>query len=275
MKWVDRINKVIAYTEENLRDELNVEEISRIMACPYVVFQRSFVQIAGITLGEYVRRRKLTKAAYDIQNTDEKITDIAMQYGYDSSDAFTVAFKRLHGVAPVAARKEKVNLKFYPRLYFTLSVKGAIEMNYQAIQKEPFKVVGRRRVTPSGGGTWGVAREDGSIKQMEALRAGNPFFGLCFGFREDGSNDYMVAVQYDGDDIAGLESYTYPKSNWLVFRDEGGIDENVLGRTWSGIYGEFLPNSDYKQADLPTIENYIEWDDDKNHCKIEVWIPIE
>lgn len=78
MEWVDRINEVIDYTESRLLDEINTEEISRIMACPYSVFQRSFVQIIGFTLGEYIRRRKLTRAAYDIQNTDEKIIDIAI-----------------------------------------------------------------------------------------------------------------------------------------------------------------------------------------------------
>ena len=148
-------------------------------------------------------------------------------------------------------------------------------MEYQVVEKEAFKVIGRRRTTPSGGGTWGIAREDGSIAQMEKLAAGAPFLGLCFGFDDDGSNDYMVGLEYAGEDIGGLESFTYPKSTWLVFAGEGKIKKNVLGNTWSRIYGEFLPRSEYKQADLPTIEAYVEWNNDKNFCKIEVWIPVE
>ena len=148
-------------------------------------------------------------------------------------------------------------------------------MNYQVIEKDAFKVIGRRRTTPSGGGTWGIARKDGSIKQMEKMIDGKPFLGLCFGFGEDGSNDYMVGMEYDGDDIDGLESYSYPKSSWLIFKDEGMLDKNVLGSTWDRIYSEFLPQSDYIQADLPTIESYVEWDDKKNFCRIEVWIPVQ
>lgn len=148
-------------------------------------------------------------------------------------------------------------------------------MNYQTMKKEEFKVIGRRRTTPSGGGTWGVAREDGSVELMMKMETGNPFLGLCFGFEEDGSNDYMVGIEYNGNDVEGLESYTYPKSNWLIFKNEGELNENVLGRTWDRIYSEFLPQSDYKQKDLPTIESYIEWNDEKNFCKVEVWIPIE
>ena len=274
MDWANRINAVIDYVEARLQDEICPEEISRIMACPYNVFQRSFVQITGITLGEYVRRRRLTCAAYDVRNTGEKLIDIAMKYGYESSDAFTVAFKRLHDVAPAAVRKGAAELKFHARLHFTLMVKGVSEMNYHVVERDPFTVIGRRRTTPDGGGTWGVAREDGSIGQMMKLETGNPFLGLCFGFGEDGSNDYMVGVEYAGDAVEGLESYTYPWSRWLVFADEGGLDENVLGRTWDRIYGEFLPQSEYKQADLPTVESYLVWDDEKKFCKIEVRIPV-
>ena len=120
MDWVNRVNDVIDYAERNLSEEIDKEKISQIMACPYSVFQRSFVQIAGITLGEYIRQRKLTKAAYAILNSNERIIDIALKYGYESADAFTVAFKKFHGVSPSAVRKPEVNLKFYSRLRFSL-----------------------------------------------------------------------------------------------------------------------------------------------------------
>lgn len=274
MEWVDRMNKVIDFVEDNLLNEIDTEEIARIMACPFSVFQRSFIQITGIPLTEYVRRRKLTCAACDIQNTAEKIINISLKYGYESADAFTVAFRRLHGVSPAAARKSGVKLKFCARLHFTLIIKGVFEMDYRFVEKDSFKVIGRRRVTPSGGGTWGVAREDGSIAQMEKLETGKPFLGLCFGFGEDGSNDYMVGLEYEGGDIQGLECYTYPKASWLIFTADGSVNENVLGNTWNRIYSEFLPQSEYKQTELPTIESYLEWNNDSDYCKVEIHIPV-
>ena len=280
MDWVNRINEVIDYIENNLSEEINKDKISKIMACPYSVFQRSFVQIVGITLGEYIRLRKLTKAAYDILNSNEKIIDIAQKYGYESTDAFTVAFKKLHGITPSVVRRQEVNLKFYSRLRFTLSIKKAEEMKYRVVEKEGFKVIGRRKITPPSGtpgnrGTWRAAREDGSIDQMIKLMSPpKPFLGLCFGFGEDRSDDNMVGIEWNGGDIEGLESYTFPKLNWLVFTDEGKIDERPLLKMWDTIYRDFMPQSEYKQANLPTIEIYLERDIERNFCKLEVWIPL-
>ena len=85
MDWVKRMNQVIDYVEDHLSDEINEKEISKITACSFSLLQGSFAQITGISLSEYVRRRKLTCAAYDLQNTDEKVIDIALKYGYQSS----------------------------------------------------------------------------------------------------------------------------------------------------------------------------------------------
>ena len=138
MEWVDRMNAVIDYVEKHLCDEIAPEEASAIIASPYSVFQRSFAQITGIPLSEYVRRRRLTCAAYDIQNTETRILEIALQYGYESGDAFGVAFKRMHGIAPNQARKKDAQLKFYSRLHFTLTIKGVNEMDYRKIEKAAF-----------------------------------------------------------------------------------------------------------------------------------------
>jgi AraC family transcriptional regulator len=150
-------------------------------------------------------------------------------------------------------------------------------MDYKVVKKEAFKDIGRRVITPpSSGGTWRVATEDGSVDLMMKIRPGKPFLGLNFGFGEDRSNDNMVGIEYDGDDITGLDSYTFPKSNWLIFFDKGKLDKNntVLHGMWDRIYSDFMPWSEYKQANLPTIEIYTEHNDEMNFCKLEIWIPI-
>ncbi len=276
MEWVDRMNAVIDYVEKHLCDEISPDEVSRIIASPYTVFQRSFAQITGIPLSEYVRRRRLTSAAYEIQNTDKRIIDIALQYGYESADAFGVAFKRLHGITPNMVRKKDTQLKFYSRLHFTFTIKGVNEMDYKIIEKDDFSVTGVRRTTPDGGGTWVIVKSDGSLQKMQEI-AGEGFIslGLCFGFDNDGNNDYMCGFEFSGNEIQGFDKYTYPKSTWLVFEAKGAISEGVLGNTWNRIYGEFLPQSEFQQIDLPTIEKYIEWDDKADKCKVEIMIPIK
>ena len=269
------MNNAIGYVELHLCDEVDPGEISRIMACPYTVFLRSFVQITDIPLSEYIRRRKLTCAAYEIQNTGAKIIDIALKYGYESSDAFCVAFKRLHGITPMKARKSAARLKFYSQLHFTLTIKGVSEMDYRLMEKEAFKVIGRRRTTPHGGGTWEIVKNDGSFEDMKKLSGHMCDLGLCFGFDEDGNNDYMCGIEYDKEDLPEFESYTFPNSMWLVFEAKGPISEGVLGNVWKRIYNEFLPQSEYKQIDLPTVEKYIRWDNDTDECKVEIWIPVK
>lgn len=274
MDWVDRINQAIDYVEMNLMNEIDYEEIGRIMGCPVSVFQRSFTQITGIPLSEYIRKRKLSCAAYDLQNTDDKVIDIAMKYGYESADAFSVAFKRLHGVMPIMARKPNVKLSFYCRLYFALTIKGVYKMDYRKVNREIFKVIGCRRTTPYGGGTWAIVKSDGSADFMKELSGHLCDLGLCFGFGEDGSNDYMCGIEWEKEDIPGYDSYVYPEATWLIFEAKGAISDNILGSTWQRINQEFLPQSKYKKSGLPTIEKYVEWDDAADTCKVEIQIPV-
>lgn len=274
MDWVDRMNKAIDYVENHLTSEIDSEDISKIMACPFSVFQRSFVQITGITLSEYIRRRKLTCAANELQNTENKVIDIALNYGYESSDAFSVAFKRLHGITPSMVKKTDVKLTFYCRLYFTLNIKGVDKMDYKLINRKPFKVIGIRRTTQYGGGTWAIVNSDGSAETMKELSGHICDLGLCFGFGEDGSNDYMCGIEWEKEDVSEFESYMYPDAIWLIFEATGKISEQILNHVWQRINHEFLPQSKYRKSGLPTIEKYILWDDIADICKVEIWIPV-
>ena len=123
INWVERLNYALAYIDNYLCDEIDFDEISRITACPIETLQRFFVLNTGITLTEYIRRRKLHEAFNELKITDNKVIDIAIKYGYDSPDAFSVAFKRIYGVSPSTARSDK-NIMAQPflRMIFFLSI---------------------------------------------------------------------------------------------------------------------------------------------------------
>lgn len=144
--------------------------------------------------------------------------------------------------------------------------------DYMFVEKEAFHMVGRRRVTPDGGGAWGVAREDGTIEKMEALETGNPFCGLCFGFEADGSNDNMVAVEYEGE-IEGLEEFTYPAHRWLVYVLSGKLSEDLLGNAWWYINNKLLDELNIKKDNLPTMEVFLVWDNENDRGSVEICIP--
>ena len=131
MDWIERINEAISYIDNNLAGEISYDEISRITLTPIGLFQRFFVLAAGTTLAEYIRRRKLTMAVIDLLEGNLKVIDVALKYGWESSDAFYVAFKRLYDIAPSQVKKTDKPLRYYDRIYFTLTisyVKGDSDM---------------------------------------------------------------------------------------------------------------------------------------------------
>ena len=275
MEWMERMNRTMDYIEENLSGRIDPEQIARIMACPYAVFQRGFGPIAGVQLAEYIRRRRLSCAAYDLQHTSLRVIDVAVKYGYDSADAFAAAFRRMHGLTPQEARKPGAKLSFYPRLTFSLRIVGTEKMHYEVCELPAFSVLGIRRTTPWGGGTWGVIKQNGQIHDIERVCGHACDLGLCFGFAEDGSNDYFCGARYAGPDVLGFDRTELPEGLWLKFFAEGRISAGVLGETWKRIYGEFMPQSEYCQIDLPTIERYVRWDEAADDCLVEILIPVK
>ncbi|MCB5873738.1 AraC family transcriptional regulator [Blautia producta] len=274
MNWIERMNLVMDYVELHLCNEISESEIAKIAACTYSLFSSTFSQITGVSFSEYVRRRKLTCAAYDLQNTNEKIIDIALKYGYQSADSFRVAFKNLHHVSPAVVRKNNVRLTFYCRLYFEVKMKGVERMEYIIAEKDAFKVLGIRKITPYGGGTWAIVKSDGSNDRIKKISGQFFDLGLCFGFGEDGSDDYMCAVEWTGDEVEDFETFMYPPAIWLIFEAKGKISDNILGNMWNRINNEFLPNSSYRKC-MATIEKYKNWNEAEDYCHVEIWIPVE
>ena len=131
MESIDRLNRAIHYIEENLQNGVDYKEISKITLSPISAFQRFFALTTGIALSEYIRRRKLSNAAGDLAQTSLKVIDVAIKYGYESVDAFSVAFKRAYGISPSVARQNKIRIEPFHRMHYTLSIhylKGETKM---------------------------------------------------------------------------------------------------------------------------------------------------
>ena len=142
MKWVERLNQSIVYIEEHLTSEIDYERLGQIACCSAYHYQRMFTYMAGVTLAEYIRRRKMSLAAVDLQGKNEKIIDIAEKYGYRSPTAFNRAFQNIHGIAPSAVKSDSVSVKSFPPITFTIAVKGGEEMNYRMETKDAFRIIG-------------------------------------------------------------------------------------------------------------------------------------
>lgn len=126
MDALSSMNNALGYIEENLTGDIDYSEISRIAHCSEYHFKRMFSFLSGISLSEYIRRRRLTLAALDLRDSNIRVIDVAVKYGYRSADSFSRAFYSMYGILPSEARSENIQLKAYLRMTFQLSIKGDV-----------------------------------------------------------------------------------------------------------------------------------------------------
>ena len=143
--WNEGITNAIAYIEDNLTDDIDINEIAGKAYVSSFYFQKIFNVLCGFTVGEYIRNRRLTLAAQELCSSDIKVIDAAMKYGYDSPDSFSRAFTKFHGVNPSAAREQGSNLNFFAPLKIKLTLEGGTMLEYKIVEKSQFTVMGRLR----------------------------------------------------------------------------------------------------------------------------------
>ena len=114
----DYLNKMIKYIEENLDNEIDFNEISKITNTNIFILERIFMFLTNMTITEYIKKRRLSKAFEDIRNTKFKIIDIAFKYQYNSASSFNRAFKSVFNITPTECRKGIGNYKIIPIEYF-------------------------------------------------------------------------------------------------------------------------------------------------------------
>ena len=127
MNYSKTFGKVIKYLEELVvsGDEIDYEEIGRIVVAPVALFQRIFVFISNVTIAEYVRKRRLTQAGLDLKKGNDSVIDIAFKYGFHSHSAFSRAFKEYHGITPSQAKQKNAKLnEYYPMNYLDMRYIG-------------------------------------------------------------------------------------------------------------------------------------------------------
>ncbi len=136
MDLLNNMNVVIDYIEDHLTDVIDRESLSKIAMCSSYHLSRMFPFLTGMTLSEYIRRRRISMAALELSQTDSTVLDVALKYGYDSPTAFTQAFKMVHNMPPSAVKNGGKNLVYFPKLSFQLLIKGDTAMNVTLVKKK-------------------------------------------------------------------------------------------------------------------------------------------
>jgi len=279
LEWVKRWDEALAYLEAHLTEEIDYERAAQIACCSVYHFQRMFAYLAGVPLSEYLRRRRMTLAAVDLQAMPEsRIVDIALKWGYASPTAFNRAFQSVHGVAPSAVRGGGVSVKSFAPIRFHITIKGAEAMDYRIEKREAFRVVGISRplereieknfeTVPS---LWQQAAMNGTIAALAAKMDGE-LKGLM-GISACGAQEewrYYIAVASTAP-AEGFEEYVVPAADWAVFSGRG--TSQSIQKLEQRIVTQWLPASGYEYADGPDVELYLS--PDPQNAVYEVWIPV-
>jgi len=302
MDWIERLNKAIAFMEEHMTEEIDYVQVAKIAHCSSFHFQRMFAYIAGVPLSEYIRRRKMSLAALDLQRGNDKVINIALKYGYTSPTAFNRAFQNVHGIAPSRVKEEGATLKSYPPISFKLIAKGVKEMEFRIEKKDAIRVLGvstplssdATKAYEEAEALWLKVFTEGAPTDKHGHLLGNgticdelnaacgPEYDGFFGIEiehNDGTSKYIIAVASALPEHGSLKEYTIPTHTWAVFPRKNFFAEDYAEAESAinfeeRLYTEWLPTSGYEIADSLDV-HFLFATTDLENAPFEQWLPVK
>ena len=286
---LERLNQALDYLEACLEREVDMAEVARIAAVSEYHFRRLFSALAGMPLPVYVRRRRMTLAAAEVLAGELTLLDIAVRYGYGSGEAFARAFRSVHDIGPGEARRAGAGavLTAQPRMSFRVVVEGSTTMRYRIVEKESFRVLGRKARLPlvqEGVNAAAAAHveslDEQAIVRMKELASREPQ-GILSAVvylsdsREEGAEaDYWIGVVTVPEAAAKeLDALDVPAGTWAVF-DNHGPYPSALQELWRDVFTQWFPSNPYTSRPGPEllrtqpVEIGAETDS-------QLWIPVE
>lgn len=280
--------------EEHICEPINYVEVAGQVHMSGYHFHRTFSFITGMTANEYIRKRRLTLAAIELQTTDSSVIDVAYKYGYESPESFSKAFSRFHGSTPKQAKRKGAKLHLFNPLAIKITVEGGSIMDYRIEHKEGQKFIAMVRAFSneiinddndhSIPDFWGECYAKNLIEPMKLLRAEGKrdLYGLCSPATASETHfNYGIGVAVDRDtDMEKLEElaengysvWETEPADYAVFKCFGD-DGDCLSRIWDQFFKEFVPQTGYTQTDDTDYEVYFERGEKGLFC--ELWVPVK
>ncbi len=283
---LERLNQAMEHIESHLDQPVDVARLAHIALTSEYHFRRLFSALAGIPLSEYIRRRRLTVAGAEVLAGERTLLEVAVRYGYSSGEAFARAFRAMHGVGPGEARRSGAALQSQPRMSFRLVVEGSSSMRYRIVDKDEFRVVGRKaRVPLVHEGVNPVIAEfiraigPETLRQMAALsdQAPEGIVGVSDRLdpsREEGTElDYYHGVVTRTEAPDGMDVLPVPAGMWAVFESSGPFPQ-ALQYLWRDVFTQWFPSNPYQSRPGPEILR-VNLSQDGKQADAELWIPVE
>ncbi|MFF3971129.1 GyrI-like domain-containing protein [Streptomyces rubiginosohelvolus] len=284
---LERLNDAMGHIEAHLGERIEAADLARIAMTSEYHFRRMFSALAGLPLSEYIRRRRMTVAGAEVLgDRDRSLLDVAMRYGYDTGEGFARAFRAVHGIGPGEARRTGAALRSQQRLTFRLVVEGSSAMRYSLVEKNAFRVVGKKARVPlihEGPNPAiaefirGIGREE--LDRIAALSDQEPagIVGVSDQLdpsRAEGTElDYYHGVVSAAEPPDDLDALDVPAGTWAVFESEGEFPQ-ALQYLWRDVFTQWFPSNPYASRPGPEILR-VRLTEDGKRAEAELWIPVE
>ena len=248
--------------------------------------RRMFSSLAGMPLSEYVRRRRMSSAAAELVTGDDDLLEVAVRYGYGSTEAFGRAFRAVHGAGPSNVRHDGGPLRTQPRIRFHLTVRGARPMDTRIVDLPAVRLVGHARRVPlvHQGVNASIAEHVASIPIEETIRL------KAFNDTEPSGvlavSDDLDPDRAEGSELTylhgvattrrpeGLDTIELSAGTWAVFRTEGPYP-TALQEAWSATATEWFPSQPWRLRPGPEIVAMLAFDAAALTATCELWLPVE
>ncbi|WP_030714766.1 AraC family transcriptional regulator [Streptomyces griseus] len=285
---LERLNDAMEHIEAHLGERIEAADLARIAMTSEYHFRRMFSALAGLPLSEYIRRRRMTVAGAEVLgDRDRSLLDVAMRYGYDTGEGFARAFRAVHGIGPGEARRTGAALRSQQRLTFRLVVEGSSTMRYSLVEKNAFRVVGKKARVPlihEGPNPAiaefirGIGREE--LDRIAALSDQEPAGIVGVSDQLDPSRAEGTELDYYHGVVSAaepppedLDALDVPAGTWAVFESEGAFPQ-ALQYLWRDVFTQWFPSNPYASRPGPEILR-VRLTEDGKRAEAELWIPVE
>lgn len=285
---IAELNRLVEFVEAHLDDDIDAMSLATALGTTEYHLRRMFSSLAGMPLSEYIRRRRMTVAAAEILG-DQEMLSIAVRYGYGSTEAFSRAFRAVHGVAPSDVRRDGGPLRTQAQIRFHLTVEGNITMDTRLTDRPAFRLVGYATRVPliHEGINPHIHAHIASLpptahSRLKALSDTEPT-GLLQ-VSADVDSDYAegteltylhgVAISAETDAPDDLDAVEVPAGTWAALRI-GGEYPGALQAAWAATATDWFPSNPWRLRPGPSIVAVLDRADDFSTATCELWLPVE
>ncbi len=267
MNWFEIVNKTSKYIEKHLQEEIVLEDLAKHVAVSYSYFQKIFLMITNYSLNEYIRNRRLTVASYDVLHSNKKIIDIALEYQYGSNEAFSRAFKKVHGMSPNEARKNNVSvLTFFPQLKYDIPHDNVKKIQFyydNDLELGFYGIIHHIKNTNQNSKQIVQNHINDFLKQeniSDLASSKNTIYTVKYNVEDDYSCfDLLIGYRDDFNlDNTNLEHITFPRNNYLKYT---GVSQDIesISSFEKKIYNEWAEYDfiydNYREIEFITRDN--------------------